>query len=398
MSKDRAIAAPLTSAQLLRMDDGGVVEDTRPWGKSTESATAFWTEGGGVELVRSTLHNGAYALQCAGVIHQGLPVIETNNGEVHTRTMAERLETSAQRGHRVTSRRDDRASLTVGAPHCPEGVPRGIHPKLASAVDDTRYGISARGRKTVLSGEPHSTIINGESRSLVYPDRYPYTAVCKLNSSYQPSPGAAFQRTGQATGYLIGRSTMITSGHVGPPTDGPWQIQVIPACWGGRSIFGPGMVTFVKATWSWNSDSGSDIKICQLYDPIGDQLGYFGYRGYDSDWEDGAYWTMAGFPYDISLTAMSRQIGIAVRDDDDGDDISVNGDTYDTTQIESDADEASGVSGAPLWGWWEAGPYAIGVHHGVERDETISGTEIRSCASGGDGFLAAAQWGRSMWG
>ena len=29
---------------------------------------------------------------------------------------------------------------------------------------------------------------------------------------------------------------------------------------------------------------------------------------------------------------------------------SVNGDTYDTTQIESDADEASGVSGAPLWG------------------------------------------------
>jgi hypothetical protein len=398
MPKDRAIYPPLTSAQQLGVDDGCVVQDRRPWGKSTASATAFWSEGGRVELVRSKLHEGAYVLQSPDVIHQGLPVLQTNVGRVHTRTMAERLEAAAQRGRRARIRRANHASLSVGAPHCPEGVPRGIHPKVASAVDDRRYGISARGRKTLLSAE--STIINGESRSLVFPDRYPYTAVCKLNSSFQPSPGAAFQRTGQATGFLIGRSTMMTSGHVGPPTDRPWQIQVIPACWGGRSIFGPGMVTFVKSTWSWNSDAGSDIKICQLFDPIGDQLGFFGYRGYDSDWEDGAYWTMAGFPFDISLTAMSRETDIAVRDDDDGDDIDVDGDTYDTTQVESDADEADGVSGAPLWGWWEAGPYAIGVHHGVERDGTItgSGIETRSCASGGDGFVAAAHWGRSMWG
>lgn len=286
----------------------------------------------------------------------------------------------------------------MGTPHCPDGVPRGIHPKVVSSLGDTRYGINARGRKTQLSEEPHSTIINGESRSLVYPDRYPYTAVCKLNSSYQPSPDTAWQRTGQATGFLIGRSTMMTSGHVGPPTDGPWQIQVIPACWGGRSIFGPGMVTYVRSTWSWSSDAGSDIKICQLYDPIGDRLGYFGYQGYNSSWEDSDYWTMAGFPFDISLFAMSREIGIAVRDDDDGDDINVNGSTYDTTQIESDADEASGVSGAPLWGQWNDGPYAIGVHHGVEHDGTASGTETLSCASGGDGFVAAADWGRSMWG
>jgi hypothetical protein len=33
---------------------------------------------------------------------------------------------------------------------------------------------------------------------------------------------------------------------------------------------------------------------------------------------------MAGFPYDRSLTSMSYQEGIAVRDDDDGDDIDVN--------------------------------------------------------------------------
>lgn len=333
-------------------------------------------------------------MRASGTIHQGLPVVETKKGEVYTRTAAERLNVAGQRAHRERRSPSARGTPLVGGPHRPDGVPRGLHPKTIANLDEVSFGISARSRKTRLS-ETHSTIIDGESRPMVYPDRYPYTAVCKLISSYQPTPGAAWKVSGQATGFLIGKSTMMTSGHVGPPTDGPWQIQVIPACWAGRSVFGMGMITYVRSSWSWNSDAGSDVKICKLYDPIGEQLGYFAYRHYDSDWEDGAYWTMAGFPHDMSLTAMSHEVGIAVRDDDDGDDINVDGETYDTTQIESDADEASGVSGAPLWGWWEAGPYAIGVHHGVERDETISGTEIRSCASGGDGFVAVAGLGAS---
>jgi hypothetical protein len=198
---------------------------------------------------------------------------------------------------------------------------------------------------------------------------------------------------------MIGRSTLMTSGHVGPPTHGAgWMIKVIPACWNGQSLYGAGVVSYVASYNSWNSDSGSDIKICQLYDPLGDQVGYFGYRGYSSSWEDGDYWTMAGFPYDINLTYMSHETAIAVRDDDDGDDINVNGTSYDTIQVESDADEASGASGSPLWGWWDGSPYAIGVHHGVEYDGTIWGTETLSCAAGGAGFTQAAAWGRSMWG
>lgn len=189
----------------------------------------------------------------------------------------------------------------------------------------------------------------------------------------------------------------MTSGHVQAPPNSGWQIKVVPACWGGSSIFGDGFVTYVRSTFWWNSDAGSDIQICQLYDSIGERTGYFGFRGYNSEWEDGAYWVMAGYPYDRSLIYMSRQTGIAVRDDDDGDDINVNGDDYETTQVESDADEASGASGSPLWGYWSGKPYAIGVHHGVERDGTIFGTEILSCASGGDGFTAAAHWGRDMW-
>jgi hypothetical protein len=382
--------APWSQTRLLEFEPEDEGEDTRPWGLVTDSANALWTGGErNVEMVPSAVHSGAFTLRTDGPVLHGLPGLEAHDGEVYTRTKAQRADR--------TRARSQVAAAPSGAPYRPKGVPLGIHPKTTTSLGPTRRGITSRGTKTVLS-ETHSTIIDGESRSLVYPSSYPYTAICKLYSSYQPTPGGSWVGAGEATGYLIGRSTLMTSGHVGPPTNVPWQIKVIPACWNGQSVFGAGVVSYVRGFWSWNSDSGSDIKVCQLWDALGDRVGYFGCRGYNSSWEDGDYWTMAGFPYDVSLTSMSHETAIAVRDDDDGDDIRVNGTTYDTTQVESDADEASGVSGAPLWGWWDDGPYAIGVHHGVEHDGTIFGTETLSCASGGAGFTQAASWARGMWG
>ncbi len=337
---------------------------------------ACWTENG-IEVGRSKLMSNAYMLKSSSAINFVLPVLESQANPVHHRTMAERLMV-AERRHLNQIERPNRRFEVLGEPHCPDGVPTGIHPKIASSIGAQRFGITSRGTKTLLSEDPHSTIINGESCEYIYPDRYPYTAVCKLYVSYQPTPGAPWRLASQATDYLIGKSTLMTSGHVQAPPNSGWQIKVVPACWGGSSIFGDGFVTYVRSTFWWNSDAGSDIRICQLYDSIGERTGYFGFRGYNSDWEDGAYWFMAGYPYDRSLIYMSRQTGIAVRDDDDG-------------------DEASGASGSPLWGYWSGKLYAIGVHHGVERDGTIFGTEILSCASGGDGFTAAAHWGRDMW-
>lgn len=396
MPNDRS--TPMSAEQLWETDDACVEEDTRPWGHVTESAHTWWSaEGEAIELGRSALRDGAVRLRARGPLLEGLPVERSEIGTVHTRTMAERLDSAATRLRLDSFERRSR-ELVVGEAWCPDGVRTGMHPKTAISLGSDRLGISARGRRTLLSEEPHSTIINGESRVFLYPDSYPYTAVCKLYVSYLPEGSSSWQQTGEATGYLIGKNTMMTSGHVQPPGGRPWSIKVVPACWAGRSIFGAGLVTYVRETWSWNSDSGSDIQVCHLYDPVGERLGYFGYRGYDSDWQDLSVWVMAGFPYDRSLTSMSAQLGIAVRDDDDGDDIEVDGDAYDTTQVESDADEASGASGSPLFAWWDGSPYAIGVHHGVERDGTISGTEIYSCASGGDGFTQAAHWARGLWG
>ena len=69
-----------------------------------------------------------------------------------------------------------------------------------------------------------------------------------------------------------------------------------------------------------------------------------------------------------------------------------------TTQVESDADEASGSSGSPLFAWFDGHVRAVGVHSGVQRDGTITGTEILSCASGGEGFIEVIRWARGAWG
>lgn len=107
---------------------------------------------------------------------------------------------------------------------------------------------------------------------------------------------------------------------------------------------------------------------------------------------------MAGFPFDRSKFGMSVQRGISVRDDDDGDDIRLDGEVYDTTQVESDADDASGASGSPLFAWFgRDNPCAVGVHSGTEIDGTASGDEILSCAAGGDGFVALVRWARGNW-
>lgn len=377
--------APMTPAELLALDNICAVEGSQPFGKVTRSSRSFWldSERQGeeeVELVRSSLVEGAFELATRAGINYGLPL--------------QRL----QQGDTITAVRDRIRVPNSVDPYVPPGFPVAYHPKIATAVK-RKVGRLAGGGRMLLSEEPHATIINGESRQFIYPDAFPYSAICKLHIESQKQPGGPWGDRSHATGFLVGRRTIMTSGHAHPDTSAfAWRMQVIPACWGGRSVYGMGYVTYVRSARWWHSDGGNDFLVGELYDPIGDDLGYFGATTYDSDWEDMAVWTMAGYPYDRSLWAMSRQGGINVRDDDDGDDIDLDGNTYDTTQVESDADEASGASGSPLFAWFDGQVRAVGVHSGVQRDATISGTEILSCASGGTGFVEVIRWARNTWG
>lgn len=399
---------PDTLETLIAVDKLDRVQpDPAPWGHINENVYSFWAPGE-VTLERAG-DRGRFTLSSDAPILHGLPLEQEDDaaGEAVVRSQAQRIEDRALRlaGTRTKNGRPQSEPLDG---HRPSRLPIAYLPRTI-AVGHAAFGASARGGKVRLStsivetteGDAHSTIFDGESRDGLRPTHFPYTAVCKLELWTRPGPSGAWANSGKyASGFLVGRRTLLTSGHAFEDqrlSSEMAAIKVIPACWGNQPVYGLGMVTWVRQRKWWHSDSGNDLQLCRLADPVGDSMGYFGAQEYDSDWEDEAVWTMAGFPYDISKFGMSVQHGISVRDDDDGDDIKLDGADYDTTQIESDADEASGASGSPLFAWFGGKVRAIGVHSGVEHDWTASGIETWSCAAGGEGLVALARWGRENW-
>lgn len=174
---DHDPVAPMSQAALLALDNTCPAEDRRPFGKATPSSRSFWLDrgnGGGdaVDLIRSSLADGAYELATAGTVNFGLPLQSLTEGA-----------TASTRGRR-------RSPTTVD-PHVPDGIPIAYHPKIATAAKRT-VGRLAGGGKMLLGQEPHATIINGESRQFVYPDAYPYSSICKLHVEAQDRPGGAW--------------------------------------------------------------------------------------------------------------------------------------------------------------------------------------------------------------
>ncbi|MBW4621788.1 MAG: trypsin-like serine protease [Cyanosarcina radialis HA8281-LM2] len=230
-------------------------------------------------------------------------------------------------------------------------------------------------------------IYNGESRSIYYDTSFPWVCIGRLNK-----PDGTW-----GTASLVGKNTILTAAHVvsgwwspGGPVTG--NLTFIPAMFGSGSILGATWVANVIGIAAWETPTavdGYDMAICQIDRPMGDWLGYFGYRTYIDDWEDLSVWTHAGYPYDLSMggTQPSYELGIAVRDDDS--------DSYDTLEVETQADIASGQSGGPLWGVFNDQRQIIGTLSG--REDNFA-EEKNSLFAGGNGLVRLIDWGRNNWG
>lgn len=251
------------------------------------------------------------------------------------------------------------------------------------------------------SGDEPITIFGADDRINIYPSGYPERCVCRIEVYTQDIAGGPWIFRKRGTGFMAGDRIMLTSGHMAPPTPyAGWMIKVVPGYYDGQSVYGASFLSYASDYVSWFSDAGNDMMACRLYDPIGLTTGYFGATVYDSSWEDQPYWSMCGYPFDRGETRPTFQGSIPVRDDDDGDDMKLpDGNSYDTTQVENEADRANGASGSPLYSWFDDGQmYAIGVHHGLEVDWIFpAGQEKYSAASGGDGLPALINWARATW-
>jgi hypothetical protein len=143
--------------------------------------------------------------------------------------------------------------------------------------------------------------------------------------------------------------------------------------------------------------TGYDWAVLRLYQPLGDWLGYFGYNGFSSSWEDDSYWTVLGYPVGVaSGQRPSYQTGVSVFD--------IDSDSSGGRELETKADMTPGNSGGPMFGWWSGDPRLVGVVSGQEEDWSPGAwpwewadVEKGNVVAGGSGFTNLMAWGRTNW-
>ena len=231
-------------------------------------------------------------------------------------------------------------------------------------------------------------LFDGDSRQIFRDTSFPWVCIGRL-----------FRPDGTwGTASLVGRSTILTACHV---LAGLWEpgqplrqtIRFVPACFDNVSLLGSTWTSQLVNIAAWEPAiarvDGYDMAVAQLDQPMGEWLGYFGARAYDDDWEDLAVWAHVGYPYDVGMGQRpTYELGIAVRDDD--------GDSYDTLEVETQADSASGQSGGPLWGVFpEGGHQIIGTASGYEDN---FGQRLSTVFAGGNGLVNLIRWARETWG
>jgi V8-like Glu-specific endopeptidase len=292
-------------------------------------------------------------------------------------------------GHRVAP-----TSLTLpadadihGKPFKPDWSPLLYHPKLA-ARRRPKLMAGRNGRK-VVALENQSFIYGSDDRAVFYPSGYPWHCIGKVDVF--PS-ATAENPTSWGSGVLIGDRLVLTAGHVPPvnPPSGQWKMRFTAGLYNGSPVDGAGAISYISDFNGYlGGVSGIDYAVLRLYEPLGSDLGYFGWKTYDTGWNGGDYWWLAGYPFDIANDqSPSYQSGIVVLDADAN---------QGGLEIEHQGDTASGDSGGPFWGFWADGfPYVVGTTSGHEII-TGRGAEDNNIAAGGDALSHLLAWARSTW-
>ncbi len=106
---------------------------------------------------------------------------------------------------------------------------------------------------------------------------------------------------------------------------------------------------------------------------LGDRFGYMGCRTYNSDWDDGNYWSSIGYAGDVE----HHQWSIFQRDKElDEDEL----DFGPARAMTTAADAMPGQSGSPMFGYFNGSPDVVAVMSSV-GSVFASGTE-NWCAGG----------------
>ena len=264
-----------------------------------------------------------------------------------------------------------------------------FHPKVSGVPDVPQTLL-----RTIKGRRIHPTywVFGSDDRQAYYPSGYPWQCIGRVFTWTDASkPGWSFY----GSGVLVGPRHVLTAGHVAPWGSANWGMLFVPGYYDGSSVVGSGANSWVSDFRSLDSGAASvsahDLSILRLYDPLGDQLGYFGYKVYDPVWQDGNYWTIVGYPSMVTAERPSFQIGIPVLDND------IDGDAM---ELEHQGDVSPGDSGGPFFGIWPDGfPYVIGTVSGGEAktEQKDNQFEDNNICAGGQALANLISYWRTNW-
>jgi hypothetical protein len=285
-------------------------------------------------------------------------------------------------------------TLPLPPPSEPDWADRIYHPKLAprSRVPVMRRKNGKRLRPYFVWGQ--------DARQPFFPQGYPWQCIGNLLVYDNPY---SFVPSWTATGALVGPNVVLTAAHAVPWSADPAMIQFIPAYYNGVSTLGDSISSYISDAATYDESLSDltaspafDFAVLRLQDRMGDYLGYFGAKTYDSGWNDGNYWTLVGYPGDVaSGQEPSFQSGISFHDDDED-----SNDHGEAMELETeDGDASPGDSGGPMFGTWDDGPYIVGVLVGGETEYFFwpFSAEDNNVASAGPTLTQLIQWARTNW-
>ncbi|MFD7131341.1 trypsin-like serine peptidase [Streptomyces sp. NPDC059894] len=209
--------------------------------------------------------------------------------------------------------------------------------------------------------------------------------------------GKIFTSTGwTGSGALVGRRVLLTAGHVVPWADvaaGNWWMRFVPAFYDGTSLHGAGVQSYVSDVSGFSPDllggetAAYDRAVCRLYEPLGDQLGYFGMGHYIPAWTGQPWWTNMGYPHLHWLLGTSYESGISVH--------AAYNDINGGIECHHYGDITPGASGGPMFAFFgEGNPRIIAVQSSDNAD--ISAGMV-NYAAGGPGLVDDVIWARQNW-
>jgi V8-like Glu-specific endopeptidase len=170
------------------------------------------------------------------------------------------------------------------------------------------------------------------------------------------------------TGCLVGPRLLLTASHCvqwNPNGTSGW-LRFRPAYYDGFAPFGEAWATKIVAWRHVNGsvglndlDTAFDYAVCVLNIPLGNTLGFVGYRTYNSAWNGGAYWQHMGYPLDLSFCERpSFQGGCKIAS------VGLQSLLGQTGYVLGHFNDTFlGHSGGPVWGWFgESFPRVVGVY------------------------------------